>query len=98
MNSADGTRLAVYAAGPVAAPLVLLVPVLVLHGAEDRVVDRDAATHHVASIPGAKADWWAGIGHLPFAEDPGRFNSTLLRFARHCAARHRAADRERMSR
>jgi len=60
-------------------------PVLVQHGAEDRVVDRDTATHHLASIPGAEADWWAGTGHLPFVEDPARFNRTLLHFARHCA-------------
>lgn len=68
-------------------------PVLVQHGTEDRVVDRATAEHNLATIPGAEADWWHGSGHLPFAEDPRRFNRTLHTFAGHCTG-----ERERMAR
>jgi pimeloyl-ACP methyl ester carboxylesterase len=68
-------------------------PVLVQHGSADGVVDPSTARHHLATVPGAEADWWAGTGHLPFVEDPPRFGRTLLSFARQCSA-----DRERMTR
>jgi non-heme chloroperoxidase len=68
-------------------------PVLVLHGTEDAVVDPSTAEHHLATVPGAWAEWWTGTGHLPFAEDPQRFGRTLLAFARQCTS-----DRERMAR
>lgn len=64
------------------------LPVLVLHGTEDRVVDPSTAEHHLATIPGARADWWRGTGHLPFVEDEQRFAATLVSFAQRCY-RHR---------
>lgn len=60
------------------------VPVLVLHGRADRVVDPAAAEHHLATIPGAVAEWWDDTGHLPFAEDAERFAATLTGFAEQC--------------
>lgn len=66
-------------------------PLIVQHGTGDQVVDQATARHHLATFPGAEADWWPGVGHLPFAEDPPRFNRTLRTFARHCMG-----ERERM--
>lgn len=60
------------------------LPVLVLHGTDDQVVDRLAAEHHLATIPGARADWWAGHGHLPFLADHRRFAATLDAFTTAC--------------
>jgi pimeloyl-ACP methyl ester carboxylesterase len=57
------------------------------------VVDPATAEHHLATLPGARADWWQGSGHVPFAEDPVRFNRALRSFATDCMV-----DRERMAR
>jgi pimeloyl-ACP methyl ester carboxylesterase len=62
------------------------LPVLVLHGTEDRVVDPSTAEHHLTTIPGARADWWPGHGHLPFLEDEHRFAASLDAFATECLA------------
>ena len=57
------------------------VPVLVLHGADDSVVDVSAA-HHVASlVPRVTTSIWDGVGHGPFVEDPDRFVDEVARFA-----------------
>lgn len=87
------------------APLVAALhrqprPVLVQHGTEDPVVDPATARHHLATLPGAEADWWVGTGHLPFVEDPARFNRTLLRFATRCisTADRPSTDRRGMAR
>lgn len=34
----------------------------------------------VATVPGAKASFYEGIGHSPFWEDPARFNRELIEF------------------
>ncbi|WP_433606945.1 alpha/beta fold hydrolase [Prescottella agglutinans] len=49
------------------------VPVLVLHGTADTVVDVSAGEHAAALVPGATASYWEGCGHGPFVEDPQRF-------------------------
>lgn len=49
------------------------VPVLVLHGTEDSVVDVSAGRHAADLIPRARASFWEGCDHGPFVEDPGRF-------------------------
>ncbi|MDF3309178.1 alpha/beta fold hydrolase [Rhodococcus sp. T2V] len=49
------------------------VPVLVLHGTEDSVVDISAGRHAADLIPQARASFWEGCDHGPFVEDPGRF-------------------------
>lgn len=69
------------------------VPVLVQHGTADAVVSPATAQHHLSTIPGAIADWWPSAGHVLFMEDPRRFASGLLAFARSCATG--AAKRER---
>lgn len=56
------------------------LPVLVLHGTDDPVVDRAAAEHHLATLPGAGGDWWEGHGHLPFLADEPRFAAALDAF------------------
>ncbi|PBC57229.1 alpha/beta fold hydrolase [Rhodococcus sp. ACPA1] len=49
------------------------VPVLVLHGTEDSVVDVSAGRHAAELIPQARASFWEGCDHGPFVEDPERF-------------------------
>ncbi|AII09106.1 alpha/beta hydrolase [Rhodococcus opacus] len=49
------------------------VPVLVLHGTEDSVVDVSAGRHAAELIPQARASFWGGCDHGPFVEDPERF-------------------------
>lgn len=58
----------------------LEVPVLVLHGSDDSVVDVSAA-HHVASLaPRVTLSIWDGVDHGPFVEDPNRFADEVARF------------------
>ncbi|GAA2063873.1 alpha/beta hydrolase [Williamsia deligens] len=57
----------------------LRMPVLVLHGTDDTVVDVSAA-HHAASMLSdgdVHLDLWDGAGHAPFVEDPTRFAAAL---------------------
>ena len=56
-------------------------PALVIHGVEDRVVN--AATGIAASeiIPGADLRLYENTGHIPFLEQPERFNQDLADFA-----------------
>ena len=58
----------------------LRIPVLVLHGTEDSVVDVSAA-RHTADLLSADADvdLWDGAGHAPFVEDPARFAAAVDR-------------------
>ncbi|BAH49993.1 alpha/beta fold hydrolase [Rhodococcus opacus] len=49
------------------------VPVLVLHGTADSVVDVSAGRHAADLIPQAWASFWEGCDHGPFVEDPDRF-------------------------
>ncbi|SQI37281.1 non-heme haloperoxidase [Rhodococcus coprophilus] len=56
------------------------VPVFVLHGSDDSVVDVSAA-HHVASLtPHVTVSIWDGVDHGPFVEDPDRFVDEVTRF------------------
>lgn len=59
----------------------LAVPVLVTHGDRDTVILPATAEHVLATCPMAKVSWYAGIGHMPFAEDSARFNAELADFA-----------------
>lgn len=61
------------------------LPVLVTHGAEDRVVLPAAGRRHAAAVPGATLSVYPGIGHAPFAEAPERFDGELRAFAARCA-------------
>jgi pimeloyl-ACP methyl ester carboxylesterase len=60
----------------------LKLPVLVTHGAADRLVLLAAAKHTAATIPGAKLSVYDGVGHAPFWEDTARFNAELAGFVR----------------
>ena len=49
----------------------LTLPTLLLHGTEDIVVERDAATRSLLAIPGASnLEILRGIGHCPMIESP----------------------------
>lgn len=56
------------------------LPVLVLHGTSDTVVDVSAARHAVDLLPRATASFWEGCNHGPFVEDPERFVSEVGAF------------------
>jgi non-heme chloroperoxidase len=59
----------------------LSTPVLVTHGRQDAIVLPSMAEHVLAACPTATASWYDGVGHLPFAEDAGRFDRELAAFA-----------------
>jgi len=58
------------------------VPVLVTQGEKDGLVLASHTEHLLSCIPHAQASVYAGIGHAPPFEDPGRFNRELAAFAR----------------
>jgi pimeloyl-ACP methyl ester carboxylesterase len=60
----------------------LKLPVLVTHGAADKLALLAAAKYTAATIPGAKLSVYEGIGHAPFWEDTARFNAELSAFVR----------------
>jgi pimeloyl-ACP methyl ester carboxylesterase len=60
----------------------LKLPVLVTHGAADRIALPAAAENTAAKISGAKLSLYDGIGHAPFWEDTARFNAELAAFVR----------------
>jgi pimeloyl-ACP methyl ester carboxylesterase len=60
----------------------LKLPVLVTHGAQDRLITLAGAKHTASIIPGAKLSIYEGVGHAPFFEDPARFNAELAAFVR----------------
>jgi pimeloyl-ACP methyl ester carboxylesterase len=55
-------------------------PVLLTHGAEDRVVTPTVVDQHRARIGHARVDVMPNAGHAPFRDDPARFNDQLRRF------------------
>ena len=59
----------------------LAVPVLITHGLDDEIVLPTMSERHASLIPHAKTSYYEGIGHAPFFENPGRFNSELLAFS-----------------
>jgi pimeloyl-ACP methyl ester carboxylesterase len=60
----------------------LKLPVLVTHGAQDRLITLAGAKHTASIILGAKLSIYEGVGHAPFFEDPARFNAELAAFVR----------------
>jgi len=60
----------------------LKLPVLVTHGAADRLALPASAKYTAAKISGAKLSLYDGIGHAPFWEDTVRFNAELAAFVR----------------
>jgi non-heme chloroperoxidase len=55
----------------------LTVPVLVTHDRADSVILPAMAEHVLATCPTAEASWYDGTGHLPYAQEPARFNREL---------------------
>lgn len=75
----DGIRLeSVYAVRQSAARIA--APALVVWGDKDAVIPPDQAEVAVQTIPGATLVVMPGTGHVPFVEDPERFNRALLAF------------------
>lgn len=59
------------------------VPVLLLYGAHDALVDAHAAIARAREInPRIQSAVYAGSGHAPFIEEPDRFNHDLAAFLR----------------
>jgi non-heme chloroperoxidase len=58
------------------------VPLLVSHGTSDNVVLPAMAEHILATCPTAEPAWYDGLGHVPFLEDPERFNRELAALTR----------------
>lgn len=56
------------------------VPVLIVHGTADAVVDVSAGRHAETLLPKATASYWDGVGHGPFVEDPDRFVAEVAGF------------------
>lgn len=59
-------------------------PVLVTYGDADIVVQPPMAKAIEGSVPSCQVSEYAGVGHLPFLEDPDRFNAELDAFTRQC--------------
>jgi non-heme chloroperoxidase len=60
----------------------LQVPVLVTHGAMDRIILPAASEHTAAAARGGQLSIYGGLGHSPFFEDAARFNRELAAFVR----------------
>jgi pimeloyl-ACP methyl ester carboxylesterase len=60
----------------------LQVPLLVSHGRMDTLALPAMAEHVLATCPTAKASWYDGVGHVPFLEQPDRFNRELAELTR----------------
>ena len=58
------------------------VPVLVLHGAQDRVCLPSMAAYTSAAVKHGRSIVYPGVGHLPFWEAPERFDADLADFLR----------------
>jgi pimeloyl-ACP methyl ester carboxylesterase len=56
-------------------------PVLVAHGRADTIILPSMAEHVLDVCPTATASWYDDVGHLPFHEDPLRFDRELAAFA-----------------
>lgn len=68
------------ASDPVLAQIT--VPTLVSHGRQDQIVLPSMAEHILQACPTAQASWYDRVGHVPFAEDPPRFNHELAELTR----------------
>jgi non-heme chloroperoxidase len=55
-------------------------PVLITHGAQDRVVKTAVVDHHRRGMPHAEVQIISEAGHAPFWDDPGSFNHRLAAF------------------
>jgi non-heme chloroperoxidase len=58
----------------------LHTPALVVHGAEDKVVDPAVVDQHWAGMPHAQVCLMPNAGHAPFWDDAPTFNNHLRAF------------------
>lgn len=65
------------------------MPVLAIHGSEDRIVLRQDAQHLAHSIPGAKLVNIPSAGHMVMLEAPERVGNLITRFVRQVNAREK---------
>ncbi|GAB4558875.1 MAG: alpha/beta hydrolase [Haliangiales bacterium] len=61
------------------------LPVLVIQGQADTCAMPAVAERIDALCSSAKVAWYPGVGHMPFAEEPERFNADLAEFVRAAA-------------
>jgi non-heme chloroperoxidase len=59
----------------------ITVPVLLTHGRSDSVVLPAMTEYILAHCKTADVSWYEGVGHIPFLEEPARFNAELKTFA-----------------
>lgn len=69
----------------------MTVPVLVTQGKKDRHVLPAMAEHILEVCPTATASWYEEVAHMPFLENPARFNAELAELARRQHAGHQRA-------
>ena len=60
------------------------VPTLITHGRKDTVVLPRAAERTAEAIANSRISWFENSGHLPFCEEPVRFNRELATFVKAC--------------
>ncbi len=58
----------------------LTLPVLVVHGDADEVVNIETGRHISSTVKGASMSVYSGAAHAPFWEQPERFNAELADF------------------
>jgi pimeloyl-ACP methyl ester carboxylesterase len=63
----------------------LTVPLLATQGRRDTIVLPAMAEHILATCPTAEASWYDDVAHVPFLEQPERFNRELAALARRVA-------------
>lgn len=58
------------------------VPVLITHGKEDTIVslEEERVQTMIENFPNSQTSFYEEVGHLPFWEAPGRYNSELQKF------------------
>jgi pimeloyl-ACP methyl ester carboxylesterase len=59
---------------------LLKLPVLVMWGEEDRLINADGARWYARSIPGSKLILYPRIGHMPQQELAGQSAADVARF------------------
>lgn len=60
----------------------LIKPLLVTHGSHDAIVPVEMTEQFMQAKPDAEVSIYEGAGHLPFFDDPARFNEELAVFVR----------------
>jgi len=59
----------------------ITVPVLLTHGRSDSVILPAMTEYILQHCRTAEVSWFDGVGHIPFLEEPARFNTELMTFA-----------------